>query len=159
MVFQARKLLLVAFAALGLGGMVEGQVPPTPSPSVDRFAFLAALLLPNSGNLDTSTPQYLALNWLANVDPAALPLESTPFEVFLDRFVLSLFHFAHNGDQWTSDNLWLSVQSVCEWEFIACNDEGRVVEIDDIGELTYIRGGKLATSRKLTPSFVCDTSI
>jgi hypothetical protein len=44
-----------------------------------------------------------------------LDLDSTPIEVLVERYVLSLLYFDNNGEGWSDQLSFLSASSVCEW--------------------------------------------
>ncbi|KAL3923934.1 MAG: hypothetical protein SGILL_001356, partial [Bacillariaceae sp.] len=54
-----------------------------------------------------SSPQSLALSWLADVDPWQLPLSATQSELEA-RYALAVLYFATTGDEWNSDLNFLS---------------------------------------------------
>jgi hypothetical protein len=64
---------------------------------------------------DDSSPQFRALHWLADDDPAVLDLYSTPIRILVERYVLVVLYFATLGENWVSQLNFLSVSSVCEW--------------------------------------------
>jgi hypothetical protein len=114
---------------------VAPSTSPSSLPTVDRFAYLAQLIVPMSNAaFDPTTVQYMAVDWLAHVDPAALALETTSFDIIRDRFVLAVIYFATNGEEWRlgfGGTPWMTALSVCAWEFVRCSDgTGVVVEID-----------------------------
>jgi hypothetical protein len=70
---------------------------------------------------DPTTPQYLALDWLANVDgyKASDDFFITPEQVFIERYVLALLYFSTNGRFWTNQYNFILPRSICDW-----SDEG-----------------------------------
>ena len=92
----------------------------SPAPTVSRFSTLETLLKPFLVFVDTAqpeTPQYRALSWLADEDPAQLDLEATPNKVLLERYVMSVFYFATMGEEWEEQIYFLSGSSTCAWRF------------------------------------------
>jgi hypothetical protein len=82
---------------------------------------------------DTS-PQFLALDWLANDDPALLDLDSTPPVILVERYALAVLYYATNGEDWSNELNFLSASSVCEWTkggkgVAACNEDRLVVSL------------------------------
>jgi hypothetical protein len=109
-------------------------------PASSRLQILREMLIPVSGVellTDPTTPQYAALAWLADDDPAQVDLNDTAFETISDRYKVSLLYFATSGSGWRMQHEFLAETSICEWndggeggafEGIQCeNDE--VVEI------------------------------
>jgi hypothetical protein len=86
---------------------------------------------------DPRTPQYSALLWLADDDPAFLDLFESPFETISDRYKLAILYFATSGSTWRMQHDFLTEASICDWndglaggtfEGIKCEDN-QVVEI------------------------------
>jgi hypothetical protein len=95
---------------------------PSTLPSISRFGFLHDLLAPTSTMEDQIQSQ--AVDWLANMDPAMLPLNTSP-EVFRNRYALVVLYFSTNGGGWAYNDNWLSNSSVCQWYgVIYCTGEG-----------------------------------
>jgi hypothetical protein len=105
---------------------------PTPCTSLDCFAEIAEILLNNTATdaealQDDSSPQFQAMRWLANYDPAVLDLDSTPAVVLVQRYVLAVFYFATGSEGRLSNELnFLSASSVCDWnngdgDGVVCN--------------------------------------
>jgi hypothetical protein len=70
-----------------------------------------------------SSFQVSALDWLVNQDPASLPVD-TNSTILLERYIDVLFYFATQGDKWTDKTKWLTVNAVCSWSKLECNDQG-----------------------------------
>jgi hypothetical protein len=94
---------------------------PTAAPTActSRECLLAEMLLQNEvldaeAIQDLSSPQFRALEWLAN-DTAVLDLDSTPPATFVERYVLAVFFFATSGKGWSNEYNFLSASSVCAW--------------------------------------------
>jgi hypothetical protein len=70
---------------------------------------------------DPTTPQYVAFDWLANVDgyKASDDFFITPEQVFIERYVLALLYFSTNGNSWKNQYNFTLPRSICDW-----NDEG-----------------------------------
>jgi hypothetical protein len=70
---------------------------------------------------DPTTPQYVAFDWLANVDGYEAPdvVFITPEQVFIERYVLALLYFSTNGKSWKNQYNFILPTSICDW-----NDEG-----------------------------------
>ena len=105
-----------------------------------RLESLREMLVPVSGIAiltDPTTPQYAALEWLADEDPALLDLKETDFETISDRYKVALLYFSSSGSNWRRQHHFLSETSICEWndggaggafEGIRC-ENNEVVEI------------------------------
>ena len=119
----------------------EGSTDPTiTTPETSRLDVLRKKLTPVSGKeplMDTSTPQYAALEWLADKDPAYWDLDTTPLETITDRYIVSLVYFALGGEGWRVQHNFLSEGSICGWndggdggafEGVGC-ENGQVVEL------------------------------
>jgi hypothetical protein len=92
----------------------------SPAPTVSRFSTLETLFETFSVSVDAAqpnTPQYRALSWLADEDPAQLDLEATSTKVLLERYVMSVFYFATIGEEWAEQIFFLSASSTCAWRF------------------------------------------
>jgi hypothetical protein len=116
--------------------ILDSAVTPTQSPTTaptpctrTSLDCLAEMLLQNEVSdaealQDESSPQFLALHWLANNDPAVLDLDTMPTVILVERYVLAVFYFA------TSAEGGLNVlKSVCEWKGILCNRDDLVVAL------------------------------
>jgi hypothetical protein len=111
---------------------IDSVLTPTQSPTAAPTACtsldcLTAILLQNevadAGALqDESSPQFLALDWLANEDTAVLDLDSTPPVILVERYVLAVLYFTLRAEIGLNVLNFLSSSSVCEW-----NNEGRGV--------------------------------
>jgi hypothetical protein len=80
-----------------------GQIGPTLAPGGDTS------LLTNPG-----TREYEALNWLANSDPANLPMH-TDKRILVERYTLALLYFSTGGASWMNQCNFLSADTVCNW--------------------------------------------
>jgi hypothetical protein len=61
------------------------------------------------------TPQYQALDWLANEDPANLDFVLVPPDMLLERFIMALLYFSTAGETWNDSSGFLNASSVCSW--------------------------------------------
>jgi hypothetical protein len=77
---------------------------------------------------DKASPQFLALRWLANNDPALLALDSTS-TVIVARYVLVVLYFASSGEGSLNALSFLTTKPVCEWQGVSCNGDGLVVAL------------------------------
>jgi hypothetical protein len=87
---------------------------------------------------ELSSPQYKAFDWMTNND--SIDLQSTLSEdELLERFVLVIFYFATNGENWFDQIGFLNPWTThCSWNsytdfvigfegVVSCNDEGSVM--------------------------------
>jgi len=98
---------------------------------------------------NTTSPQYKALEWLANDDPMQMALPSDEDEnhqqsnyQLAQRYILAVLYFATGGpNHWKKKFNWLSKQHVCDWK-----DDGGVRKCDskrqvmDISLLNNLHG-------------------
>jgi hypothetical protein len=79
--------------------------------------FRSVLLHNNVSNIhdlnQSNTPQYQALNWLANIDKFLNASASA--ESIIDRYVLAVIYYANNGIQWFNEAEFLTFRSICAW--------------------------------------------
>ena len=96
----------------------EADLPPPENP-VDRMQALTELV-ENHGwatsiQLETAgTPEYQALDWLANQDPLMLDPRVLTDEL-ANRYILSLFYYSLGGPMWTEQLNFLTEKPVCKW--------------------------------------------
>lgn len=64
---------------------------------------------------DGSSPQYDAMDWLVNDDPAELDFDATSTSILIERYALAVLYFALDGDSWDSSYGFLSEDDVCDW--------------------------------------------
>jgi hypothetical protein len=121
---------------------IDSVVTPTQSPAPTAASTactsmdcLAEILLHNEVSdaealQDDSSPQFLALRWLADNDPAVLDLDSTPTAILVERYVLAVLYFATSTEGGLNgQNFLLSASSVCEWKGVFCNTDALVVNL------------------------------
>lgn len=83
---------------------------------------------------DETSPQYAAIDWLANDDSARVS-ESDQARLQA-RYALATFYFATLGDNWFDDCGFLSGRDECEWK---CSIEsGQGVYCDESGQVTSL---------------------
>jgi hypothetical protein len=83
-----------------------------------RLKMLREMLIPLSGIdslSDSSSPQYAAMAWLADEDPAFLDLGVTPFNTISDRYIVVLLYFGTTGNRWRAQRDFLTVTNICKW--------------------------------------------
>ncbi len=71
-----------------------------------------------------------ALDWITNSDRLKLSADSSHL---VDRYILAVFYYALDGDNWDVEEneiSWLSGLSHCYWLGITCTAEGAVMNID-----------------------------
>ena len=108
------------------------SISPSTVPTTSRFQVVRDVLgdVVDSRTLsDKTTPQYLALDWLANEDD--LTDDEFLLEDLVQRYVLAVLYLS-TQDQistWRSSERWLSSQPICDWEFVICSDTKEVLDL------------------------------
>jgi hypothetical protein len=115
-----------------IDGPIPTQGPSKPERLGDRFS-------PLSGDLvyDPTTPQFEAIEWLHNNDPARLNFDTISSQTLNERYIAALLHFAMNGINWDKSYGFLGQASVCEWKDeengngkgILCSEDGTIESI------------------------------
>ena len=87
---------------------------------------------------DSSSPQYAAMNWILNGDTLStldVPPTAAQEKALLQRYILAVFYFSTQGDDWSSRSNWLDKeQPECgeggesPWQYIGCQG-GEVTSI------------------------------
>ncbi len=96
------------------------QAPTAAPTACTSLDCLAEILLQNEVSdaealRDDSSPQFLALRWLANNDTMVLDLDSTPTVILVERYILAVLYFATSAEGGLNVLNFLSASSVCEW--------------------------------------------
>lgn len=95
------------------------------------------------------SPRNLAARWLAESDPAQLPIPVTYDYLYVARYVMVLNYFALNGDGWTMNVNFMTDKHVCDWNGmknafgrkgvesggLSC-DENRIPGVLDLGKFS-----------------------
>lgn len=86
-------------------------------PNLDEVERFNRLLRPISGDAidDSASPQFQALNWIANIDPAGLSVEQDSAPLIRQRYVAAVLYFAMGGESWTDQRNFLSAVKTCLW--------------------------------------------
>jgi hypothetical protein len=63
----------------------------------------------------TSSPQYLAAQWMAHGDARRMGVPATSDLEFNERYVLAVFYFSMEGQSWTHQYNFLGGDHVCTW--------------------------------------------
>jgi hypothetical protein len=120
---------------------IDSVVTPTQSPAPTKaptacnsLDCLTKLLLQNEVSdaealQDDSSPQFLALRWLANNDPGVLDLDSMPDVILVERYVLAVLYFATSAEGGSNVLNFLTASSVCEWKGVFCNGDDLIVAL------------------------------
>ncbi|CAJ1967632.1 unnamed protein product [Cylindrotheca closterium] len=66
---------------------------------------------------DKTSIQYAALQWVANKDPAKL---KTYDSALMERYILAVFYYASNPDEWTNNDGWMTATGYCAWYGVEC---------------------------------------
>ena len=90
--------------------------------------------------LDESSPQYQALDWLANVDTlyrdgddtSVSMIQSVEKRFLEERYAMAVLYYStSNGDGgWIDDMKFLSNTTLCEWEGITCNRQNQTLTLE-----------------------------
>jgi Leucine-rich repeat (LRR) protein len=111
---------------------------PSQSPSLSRRTTLSNLFVSYNVSIEDletlSSPQYLALDWMADEDSIDLQAELSDYEL-VERFVLVVIYYATGGATWLHNraNFLDSSSKTCLWKDdgsgrgVGCNEEGSVV--------------------------------
>jgi len=101
--------------------------------------------LPIFGDIlsNQSTPQFEALQWLADTDPANLSVDNTPLFSLQARFIVATLYFATNGVSWTNQCNFLTASDVCDWNAV----DGKGVECTDVDQIRIDLGKYCAYSK------------
>ena len=129
---------------------VAPTIPPAEAPSMTpsvaptsiRLDAVVDRLIPVSGEeafMNKSSPQYLAADWVADLDPLMLSIEDPKL---VQRYILAVLYFSMNGDEWescgrndrvcagnTDATTWLSDSDECTWLANRCKDNANVDQI------------------------------
>lgn len=73
--------------------------------------------------VNTTSPQFLALNWLVSNDTL---LDPCTYPTLDQRYALATFYFATDGQGWVDQEAWLSLNPECSWMFVNCTNRGLV---------------------------------
>ncbi|KAL3936248.1 MAG: hypothetical protein SGBAC_008391 [Bacillariaceae sp.] len=66
---------------------------------------------------DKTTIQHKALLWVANEDPAKL---KTYDSALMERYMLAVFYYSSNPDEWTTQDGWMTGTGYCAWYGVEC---------------------------------------
>lgn len=120
----------------GDGGSI-GTPPPLPPVAnlVDLRSIVESISDPSLLS-NTSTSQYLAIEWLIDDDMYFRQLPANWVDVdtkqyIIERYVMAVLYYSTGGDAWILDLNFLSNHSICEWNLknrsgVACDSDGFV---------------------------------
>ena len=130
----------------GDGGASVSQNPPlspTLSPTttsqnhlkeyVDVLSSRYNLTVDRRDLSNMSSPQYRALSWLALDDEFLSSLDDPDM---MERYILAVFYFSTDGENWDTNNQWLTESHICEWWGVVGCTNGMRVTLFDMG--TYV---------------------
>lgn len=141
---------------------------PSFAPTSNRFAdildYVTQFSSPDLLTRENATsPQYLAADWVANIDEVQAPLESAQLT---QRYLLAVFYFSTGGDNWEECNRyqscsvgfpWLAgTQSECLWDGVRCS-VNQVVDKILIGNQVPL-GNNLVGTLPVELSYLSDLS-
>eukprot|EP00980_Cylindrotheca_fusiformis_P017070 scaffold5235_cov121-Cylindrotheca_fusiformis.AAC.1 len=112
--FGLIALLVLAIAAV-IAFCNNGSQP------LSDIDLLATVVMPgvDISNLNETTPQYRALEWLAYNDTRALTIKNDATEL-LERFSLATFYYSVGRGYFCND--WLTISSHCDWVYFDCDE-------------------------------------
>ena len=136
---------------------IPTDVPSASPSSLEELAItILSSYLPDLASPETtSRAQQDALEWLIENDDRLLSTlassSSVPIEdgggdedgeygifgrLLLERFVMAVLYLSTNWTGWTSEELWMSEFSVCIWEFVSCQLDGKVDALE-LGKISW----------------------
>lgn len=90
---------------------------------LNRYKYTNLKLMSTKG-----TAQYMAVDFMANFDPAELDMpESADYDEamqFVQRYIVALFYYSTNGVEWENQLNFLTSDNVCDWN----------AQVEDTGE-------------------------
>lgn len=140
--FLVAVFILALALAVGLGiGLTKSESadddPEMNATSTQEMDAYRSLLWPISGEqlLDETSPQFVALNWIAFMDPANLTIGEARNDTIIARYSAAVLYFALGGAEWSSQYGFLTDNEVCSWNEgeaggIACNSDGNVTSFN-----------------------------
>ena len=86
----------------------------------EALHFIENLQLSTPAQLaDATTPQHMALSWIANKDKMKMDIPNgvtaPNSHEFVQRYILAVMYYALDGSNWVFDCSFLSSKSECEW--------------------------------------------
>jgi hypothetical protein len=106
------------------------SIMPSGQPTSTKFMEIVEFLTPLSGNAlkVQGSPQYKAAMWMESGDMMPNSRGGTGLSIndagFTQRYIMALFYYAMDGDNWVQKQGWLSEKSECEWFGIDGISEG-----------------------------------
>ena len=97
------------------------SIMPSGQPTSAKFMEIVDFLTPLSGNAlkVQGSPQYKAAMWMESGDMMPNSRGGTGLSIedpgFTQRYIMALFYYAMDGDNWVQKQGWLSEKSECEW--------------------------------------------
>lgn len=97
------------------------SIMPSGQPTSTKFMEIVDFLMPLSGNSlkVQGSPQYKAAMWMESGDMMPNSRGGTGLSIddagFTQRYIMALFYYAMDGDNWVQKQGWLSEKSECEW--------------------------------------------
>eukprot|EP00980_Cylindrotheca_fusiformis_P005173 scaffold1104_cov131-Cylindrotheca_fusiformis.AAC.2 len=130
--------VLVAFVSIAdgvpVGVLLREGYPSHDQSDIELFANVVLPGVNSIYDLNRTTPQYRALEWLVYNDTHSLTIEDDATEL-QERFSLVTFCYALQGEDWQSNCLsssdgpkWLNSLSHCDWCSIECDENDGSVD-------------------------------
>lgn len=125
----------------------DGLIARTPeacrcSTEIDDLREIMKTVSDERDLFDTTTPQYKAIRWLANDDPADLTIGATRAGVLQMRYFGALLWFSLGGQNWNAQFGFRNATGVCDW-----NDGDSGIFCDDSNIFTSIVMGTFVHQR------------
>jgi hypothetical protein len=137
---------LVGFVLLLAGGitaLVKGEKEHVNTTHINAItAQLVDSGISTKSQLATEgTPQYHALNWLANVDKSKA---GAPY--LEQRYALAVFFYSTSQDPshihpeagWVNQESWMTTKGICIWHGVECQGSNQGVKFDGNGAVTAL---------------------
>ena len=149
-ILLAVALVIAGAIAAGVAVPLSKSSEPPPQPPDPLDAFRSILVSVSEEGLDNpDSPQFKALNWIANKDPADMTVGVEADETIKQRYVAAVLYFALNGENWNNQYNFLTRGSICSWNQdsfgILCNSTKVEVVAFNICKSNRLRGITIST--------------
>jgi len=148
----AGVVVLVVSISVGIwiGFFREAPSPPSPSsppsPASTKITRLVDRLVAEHGLdkqilLADGTPQNRAITWLARENHTIVEamIVDGRMQSLVERYAVAVFYYATTRELWYEPNLFMGLDSVCNWQYtrqddfditgLACNEDGLIVQL------------------------------
>jgi hypothetical protein len=155
---RKKKCILLALAVLVIAGAIGAGVgialskpPDEPTEPPDPLGAFRSVLgsVSEEGLDDPNSPQFKALNWIANEDPANTTVGINTDETIKQRYVAALLYFALGGENWINKYNFLTGLPICSWNQellgIICDSANLRVKMLNMCKSNRLRGMAIST--------------